>query len=188
MTWSVHPSRLCVFCTVAVVILLSAPPIRAAGGGSAAVATELTALLTGRHLDAIAAQDPDAPNRFVAALLVPDAQLLVVSAEYPAPAELQSQLAQKNYRDIYAALHQPASLQTRVFVVDAGCDGLRSGADNVDVLYEKGKQTTFDGRWKQQGLSETAYNKKVGDADDQYAKMLTTLLTALKTPAASASR
>jgi len=189
MTWNVHPSRLCVICAVIAVGAMLPPPIRAAGGGgSAAVASELTSLLTDRHLDSIAAPDPDAANRFVAALLIPDAQLLVVSAEYPAPDELRAQLTQKNYRDVYAALHQPASLPTRLFVIDAGCDGLRSGADNVDVLYEKGKQTMLDGHWKPQGLSEAAYNKKVADADDQYAKMLTILLTALKGPAASAAR
>jgi hypothetical protein len=189
MTWSVHPSRLWVIWPVVAIVAMLVPPIRAAGGGgSAAMATELTSLLTDRHLDSIAAQDPEAANRFIAALLIPDAQLLVVSAEYPAPAELQAQLTQKNYRDVYAALHQPASLQTRLFFIDAGCDGLKSGADNVDVLYEKGKQTMFDGRWKPQGLSEAAYNKKVGESDDQYAKMLTVLVSALKAPPASAAR
>jgi hypothetical protein len=189
MTSSAHPSRLWVICTVVAIVAMVAPPIRAAGGGgSAALATELTSLLTDRHLDSIAAQDPEAANRFIAALLIPDAQLLVVSADYPAPAELQAQLTQKNYRDVYAALHQPASLQTRLFFIDAGCDGLKSGADTVDVLYERGKQTMFDGHWKQQGLSEAAYTKKVGESDEQYAKMLTVLLTALKAPAASAAR
>jgi hypothetical protein len=163
--------------------------VRAAGGGgSGPVASELTSLLTARHLDSIAAQDPDRANRFVAALLIPDAQLLVVSADYPAPAELQAQLAQKNYRDIYAALHQPGSLQTRLFFIDAGCDGLRSASENVDVMYEKGKQTTFDGRWRQQGLSESAYQKKVGDADQEYAKMLSLLVSAVKAAPAESGR
>jgi len=153
------------------------------GGGSAAVAGELSSLLADRHLEAFAVQDPEAPNRFIAALLIPGSQLLVVSAEYPAPAELQAQLTQKNYRDIYAALQQPVSLQSRVFFIDAGCDGLRSGGDSVDVLYEKGKQTTFDGRWKPQGLSEDAYTKKVGAADEQYAKLLTALVSGLKSQA-----
>ena len=152
------------------------------------MASELTSLMTQRHLDSIAAQVPDTPNRFVAALLIPNAQLLVISAEYPAAAELQAPLSQKNYRDVYAALQQPVTLQTRLFFVDAGCDGLRSGADNVDVVYEKGKQTLFDGHWKQQGLSEEAYQKKVGETDEQYARLLTLLVATLKTPLTNAAR
>ena len=190
MTWNVHPSRLSAICIVVIIVGTAAPSVWAAGGGgSTTVATELTSLLVDRHLDAIAVQDPEAPNRFVAALLIPNAQLLVVSADYPTPAELQSQIARKNYRDVYAALHQPASLQTRVFFIDAGCDGLRSSGDNVDVMYEKGKQTMFDGRWKQQGLSsETAYQKKVTDADEQYAKLLSLLVAAVKAPPTESGR
>ena len=162
----------------------------AAEGQSAALVGELTALMTERHLDALAAQDPESPGRFVAALLIPNAQLLVVSAQYPAPAELQAQLAQKNYRDVYAALHQPLAQSTRVFFIDVGCDGLHSGGDGVDVMYEKGtQQTLFDGRWKQQGLSESAYTKRVSDADQQYTRFLTILTATLKAaPAAQAAR
>lgn len=188
MTWSVHPSRACVLWAVVAVVAMMASSIRAAGGGSIPVAGELTSLMAQRHLDAIAAAVPDTPNRFVAALLIPNAQLLVVSAEYPAPAELQAQLSQKNYRDVYGALHQPVTLKTRLFFVDAGCDGLRSGADNVDVVYEQGKQTLFDGHWKQQGLSEETYQKKLGEDDEQYAKLLTTLVAALKVPLTNAAR
>lgn len=190
MTRSAHPSALSVSAAVVIVVALLAPSVpAAAGGGSGPVAGELTTLLTDRHLDSMAAQDPEAPTRFVAALLIPNSQLLVVSAEYPAPAELQAQLTQKNYRDIYAALQQPVSLSTRVFFIDAGCDGLRSGGDTVDVMYEKGKQMMFDGHWKQQGLSEEDYRKKVGTADEQYTRLLTVLVSAVKAvPSANAGR
>ena len=50
----------------------------------------LTAAMTAQQLQAIAAADPANPSRFAAALLIPDAQLLVVEAEYPNPAELQA--------------------------------------------------------------------------------------------------
>jgi hypothetical protein len=148
---------------------------------SSAVAGELSTLMNDRHLDALAAQDPDQPDRFVAALFIPNSQLLVVSARYPAPAELQAQIAQKNYRDVYAALQQPVAQQTRVFFIDAGCDGLHSGAEAVDVMYEKGtQQTLFDGRWKPQGLTEAAYTKKVESADQEYSRLLSILAAALK--------
>jgi hypothetical protein len=167
---------------IGVVVVLAArvhaAPPRSA---SAAVAGELTALMSERHLDAIAAQDPEQPDRFVAALLIPNAQLLVVSARYSNPAELLAQLAQKNYHDVYAALHQPAAQQTRVFFIDAGCDGLHSGAEAVDVMYEKGtQQMLFDGRWKAQGLSEAAYTKKVETAEQEYSRLLSILAASLK--------
>jgi hypothetical protein len=161
---------------------LTLPPAAAAQATrSSSVAAELAALMNAQQLDAFAAQDPEAPNRFLATLLVPKVQMLVVSAEYPTPSELQAQLGQKNYRDVYAALHQPAAAQTRFFLIDLGCDGLRPGADDVDVLYEKGTtQTLFNGEWKKQGLSEAAYNKRVEETEARYASLLTRLRDALK--------
>ena len=141
-----------------------------------------------RRLDAIAAADPTSPDRFVAALLMPNVQLLVVSAQYPVPGELQAQLTQQKYRDIYSALHQPAAQPTRFFLMDAGCDGLRSDADNVDVLYQKGTtQTLFDGRWKQQGLSEATYAQRMQDAETRYSHLLSVLISVLQTTPASVS-
>lgn len=170
---------------LALVLLILSARVQAAPspGGSSAIAGELTTLMTNQHLDTIAAQDPEHPDRFVAALLIPGAQLLVVSATYPTPAELQAQIAQKNYRDVYAALQQPVAEQTRVFFIDAACDGLRSGGDAVDVMYEKGtQQTLFDGRWKSQGLTEAAYTKKVDTAEQEYNRLLLLLTATLKGP------
>jgi len=167
---------------IGLVVVLAArvqgsPPDRA----SSAIAGDVTTLMGDRHLDAIAAQDPEQPDRFVAALLIPNSQLLVVSATYPNPGELQAQLAQKNYRDVYAALQQPVAQQTRIFFIDAGCDGLRSGGDAVDIMYEKGtQQTLFDGRWKPQGLTEAAYTKKVESAEHDYSRLLSILVASIK--------
>jgi hypothetical protein len=79
---------------------------------SSTVARDVAALMTERQLEAFAVQDSEVANRFVASLLIPGVQMLVVSAEYPAPEELKAQLAQKNYRDVYVALHQPVSAPT----------------------------------------------------------------------------
>jgi hypothetical protein len=163
------------------VIVLVARVQTAPSRASAAIAGELTTLMTAQHLDAIAAPDPEQPDRFVAALLIPNSQLLVVSARYPDAAELLAQVAQKNYRDVYAALQQPVAQPTREFFIDAGCDGLRSGADAVDVMYEKGtQQTLFDGRWKAQGLSESTYSKKFESAEQEYSSLLSILAASLK--------
>jgi len=167
---------------VIVGLLAAASPAGAQERQSPALVGSLASLMTARQLDAVAAQDPESPDRFVAALLMPDVQLLIVSAQYPAPAELLAQLAQRQYRDVYTALHQPSAQQTRFFLMDIGCDGLRTGGDAVDVLYEKGTtQTLFDGRWKQQGLSETAYAKRAQDAEARYSRLLSILTSSLKT-------
>ena len=170
----------------AVGVVCLAAPVASAQHKSPALVKNLATLMTARQLDAVAAQDPEAPGRFVAALLMPDVQLLIVSAEYPVPAELQAQLSQRNYRDVYTALHQPSAQQTRFFLMDVGCDGLRADGESVDVLYEKGTtQTLFDGRWKAQGLSEAAYAKRAQDAEAQYARLLTILTGMLQSAPSS---
>ena len=175
-------SRSALGCAVIVSLLGAGLSAGARQQNSEALAARLASAMTERHLDAIAAQDPEAPDRFVAALLIPNAQLLVVSAQYPATAELQALLTQQNYRDVYTALHQPAAQQSRFFIMDAGGDGLRTGGDGVDVLYEKGTiQTLFDGRWKQQGLSEAAYSKRAQDAEARYSQLLSLLSSTLQT-------
>jgi hypothetical protein len=167
-------------------LLLPPTVAEAQEGRSATQVKELTALMTARQLDAVAAQDPEAPDHFVAALLMPGVQLLLVSARYPSPPELQAQLAQQKYRDVYTALHQPSAQATRFFLMDAGCDGLGGDGDGVDVLYEKGTvQTLFDGQWKKQGLSEDTYTKRAQDAEASYSRFLAVLTASLKTPAGS---
>lgn len=151
---------------------------------------DLTSVMAARQLDSLAVADPAKPGRFVAALLVPGVQLLVVAADYPNPAELQNLLAHRQYRDVYSALHQPSTQQSRVFFLDAGCDGLRTGKETVDVMHERGtSETLFDGNWKRSGLSETAYAKKIEEADGQYTHLVSLLKGALAaTPPATGAK
>ncbi len=58
--------------------------VAAADSASAPLAAQLTAAMTSHKLDAIAARDPQAPDRYIAALVFPGSQLLVVAAPYPA--------------------------------------------------------------------------------------------------------
>lgn len=175
---SLHPR---LWLVPALLMLAAAAPAAAQTRPSSALTGDLATLMASRQIEAVAAQDPDAPDRFIAALLIPKVQLLVVSAQYPAPADLQAQLTQQRYRDVYTALHQPSAQPTRFFVMDAGCDGLRSDRENVDVLYEKGTtQTLFDGNWKQQGLSEATYTKRAQDAEAHYARLLSILTSSLQ--------
>ena len=165
----------------AVVATLATPVTAAEEARSAPVVAQLSKLMAERQLDALAAKDPRNPGGFVAALFFPGVQLLLVSAQYPVASELDAQLAQRNYRDVYAALQQPTTAASRVFFLDLGCDGLKDGGDNVDVMYEKGAtQTLFDGNWKKQGLSQSAYVEKLQQSDARYTELLGVLLEALK--------
>ena len=69
-------------------------------------------------------------------------------------------------------------------MIDLACDGLRAGGDAVDVLYEKGtSQTLFNGDWKQQGLSEATYHKRLEETEARYTRVLTLLRDTLKASA-----
>ena len=73
---------------IIVFLLVAASSAGAQERKSSALVDDLESLMTARQLEAVAAQDPDSPDHFIAALLMPDVQLLIVSAQYPAPAEL----------------------------------------------------------------------------------------------------
>src|SRR5688500_12715476 len=83
-------------------VVVAAPPEPASR--SATLAKQLTVALKDQQLEAFAAPHPDEPDRFVAALFFPNAQLLVVSARYAAPELLQARMTHKQYRDVYLDL------------------------------------------------------------------------------------
>lgn len=149
---------------------------------SSQVANELVALMKAGGLDAVAAADPDDPDRFVAALLVPDVQLLVVAAKSTSPAYVRSQLAEKRFREVYSTLHAAAVPATKLFFQDMGCDGLTGDdASHVDIMYERGTtQTLFDGDWRGQKISRTRYQEKLSKADAEYSRMLALLRQSLR--------
>ena len=133
-------------------------------------------------MDCIAAKDPDAADRFVAALYFPGS-LLVVSGKYPAPQLLADRLTKKEYRDVYMDLNGAAAADTKVFIQDPGADGLRAKRDEnqaFDIVEIAGKQTMFNSDWKGQKLSEQDYMKVFGEADERYTKILTALIAQLK--------
>jgi hypothetical protein len=145
---------------------------------SSPLAHRLAAALSAAKLDAIAAPDPADPDRFVAALFFPGSQLLVVTARYPAPALLKDQVAHKNYREVYAALHGASVPDSKFFVQDMGADGLHAEANaTADVVYENVvHQVVFNGAPGEQGLSKAEYKTKLDDADQRYAHMLQLLI------------
>jgi hypothetical protein len=141
---------------------------------------DLVAAMAARELDAIAAPDPAEPGRFVAALVFPDVQMLLVSSRHQSAAALAGQIAKRQFRDVYVAL-QAGVADGRIFIHDMGCDGVRDDAEDIDIIYEgAGQRTIFDGGWEAQQLTEAAYREKHQKADEQYARALTLLLEAVK--------
>jgi len=151
---------------------------------SADLAKQLVSTLSSRGLDAIAARDPEKPDRAIAALAFPGSQLLVVAGPYADSAGLDALLAHKMYRDVYSALQQPSITTGKLFVQDLGCDGLQSGEGSIDIVYEDAKtQTILDGNWKKQGLSQSAYQERAKNAEARYARILAALVSAAQKPA-----
>jgi hypothetical protein len=149
---------------------------------SAAVAKQLTTALLAQRLDAIAAKDPDEPDRFVAALFFPDSQLLVVSARYASAPLLEGKLSQKQYRDVYLDLQGAPVPGSSLFYQDMKADGLCASQDMVaDILYD-GSATPkiFDADWDKHKTSQKAYEHEYVAADQQYSRLLTILLAQMK--------
>lgn len=102
-------------------LVLGAAAVAATSGPavhSSDAASALVSLMKAQGLDAVAVQEPEDPERFVAAMLVPDVQLLVVAAESTAPDHLRTQLAQRQFRNAYSALFSGAVPETKMFFQD----------------------------------------------------------------------
>ena len=162
-------------------------PVVTFGGDShattAALATELAKLLAANGMDAVAAADPEQTGRFVAALYVPGSQLLVVSAKHPSVDALNYRISARAYRDVYLDLQGTPSPSGKLFVLDAGGDGLfPAGSDDgaVDVVYVDGVQTLrLNGQANAQSLTAAEYDRAFRSADERYAHALTVLTSAL---------
>lgn len=163
--------------------LALAPAASAQDSKSAALAKQLTAALDAAKLDSIAAKDPSETDTYVAALYYAGSPLLVVSAKYTAPQLLDARLGKKEFRDVYIDLSSASVPETKIFIQDAGGDGIKGKREENQAFdsYEVGgKPLMFDGDFKRQKLSEQDYLKAVVTADDRYSAMLTALLAQLK--------
>jgi hypothetical protein len=147
---------------------------------SSALAKQFTDALGGANLMAIAAKDASQPDVYVAAMSVPG-MLLVVSSKFSVPAALDDKLLKKDYQDVYLDLQSASDAATKMFIQDVNADGLKF--KTFDVVDTAAGSRTFDGDWKKaKAASEQAYQKSFADTDEQYAKMLSLLLAALKKP------
>jgi hypothetical protein len=166
-----HIARRLAMASLCVLIARSAPAeLTGRQLKSPALAAELQAAMEEKKLEAIALPDPGTPGGFIAVLLIPKVQLLVVAARHPSVDYVTYQIQQKKYRDVYTLLQQPDVTAERVFFQDMGADGLHATEGSVDVMYVHGKQTVLGGDDRKGGGPKTA--KALQDADERYARML----------------
>ncbi len=143
----------------------------------------LSAAIAGVKLDSIAAKDPAKPDVFYGALYFAGTQLLVISAQYAAPAAMAERITKKDFREAYLDLSSASVPGSKVFVEDLGANGLIAKPkenEAFDASEAAGKRTTFDGDWKKQQLSEDDYAKIFQAADEDYSRILEALIAQVK--------
>ena len=152
---------------------------------SAAPAATLKAQLEKSGLQAIAARDPDEPGRYVAAVYIPEVQLLVVSAPYSLTAPLDKKIAAAEYMDVYVELAGVRDRTGHFFVEDVLADGIRPPSE-PDLALASDTTTlngatpvVFNGKWGAQQLTQEEYDARFRRDDERYARMLQVLSTAL---------
>ena len=161
------------------------PPAKSAGP-----AKELVGLLEAKKLTSYCVKDPSDATRFVALLHIPGTQLLVVSATYDRPTDIEYYIYAKDFMRAYQDLNASILAKSKVFVEDLVEDGLKAipakdeAADSVTV---GGSRRAFDGdfadpkkRNPQNKITQDDYLKAYSEADETYTKLLATLIDALK--------
>lgn len=183
------------------VVLCASVTVRAQAPSSAsesgAKAKELASLLQAKKLEAFATRDAMQPGRYVAAIIVPGVQLLVVSASYSRTNDIEYSLYNKKFQDAYLDLKSGALSTDRFFVDDAMCDGLVAvpGKNPLhDSVSMDGAKIVFDGDFvdpkkkNSKKVPEDVYRKNYSTADMRYAKALDVLLTEIKRAAIDTER
>jgi hypothetical protein len=155
--------------------------------GTSAPVRELAALLADKASGAgprfIAAEDPADATRFVAAMLLPDLQLLLVSAGYTAPVLLRERVLTKKYQDAYQDLQAASVPEGKVVIEDLLANGLAvkpAKGQTPDAATIAGRTVTFDGLWRKAKLSEADYASAFAAAEQQYARLLGLLIAQAK--------
>ena len=157
--------------------------------GTAAPVKELASLLAGKGGAAgaqfVAAEDPKDTSRFVAAMLLPDLQLMLVSAAYKAPVLLRERVLTKKYQDAYQDLQAASVSEGKIVIEDLLANGLaikpvkNQAADAATIA---GKTITFDGQWRKAKVSEADYTSAFTTAEQEYTRLLGLLIAQAKVP------
>ena len=160
---------------------------------SAARAKELVGLLQAKKLESFAARMPNEAGKFMAVLLVPNAQLLTISASYGRPTDMEYYLYNKEYQNAYTNLSSSTLSENKLFFEDALHDGLIalpgkalvSDAVRVGTARQDFNGVWIDPRRKNPAvkITQADYFKAFVSADEQYARILDVLIAELKKPA-----
>ena len=175
--------RLLCCCAIATMLgVFVGVPVTAQSTDSQTRAQELVKRLSGAGPVYFAAPMPDDDSRFVAALHIPNLQLLVISAKYSAPPLLKELLLKSEYQRVYLDLNSAADRQGRFFVEDLGADGLRAERKEnapFDITWRNAStRTLYNGSEKDQNLSEEEYRQRFAKDADEYAQLLQVLIEA----------
>lgn len=132
----------------------------------------------------IAASHPTEDGRFVAAMVIPDVQLLIVEADYAVPVLLRERLLTGKFREAYLDLSTATDESTRLTIEDIQANGLAveppRGISAGDVVIRAAKTVTFDGDWRKQKIDRDAYREAFSRTEDDYVRILELLLDQVK--------
>lgn len=155
-------------------LVLSLGSAAAQEAESASLAAQLAELMTNGQLEAVAGKDTVDEDRYVAALSFPG-QLIVVSARYEVPMYIEGKIANGEFREVYLDLNSASIVGTKVLITDVGANGLLADDASVDTFDNGSDVLRLDGVGL--GMSREEYRSAVGDADQQYARLLRVLIS-----------
>jgi hypothetical protein len=156
---------------------------------SPAKVKEFVAALQAKKLEAFAARDPEGDRRYVAALLVPGVQMLVVSAAHGRPTDIEYYIYRNEHMNAYMDLNSSVLSTDKVFIEDALADGLVAKPPKglaADAITIAGKPQPFDGlfadpkRRNDKRMPLADYSKAFADADQRYTRLLDRLFAEIK--------
>lgn len=180
----IHTLRLWLVTLACLGVLALAPGLAVAQGPkSPPLAKQVAQLLDQAKANTIATRDPAKDDAYVAALYFPGSQLLVVSARYAVPIYLDEKISKKEFMEVYIDLNSASVAGSKMFVSDLQANGLVAEPEEgqpFDTYEASGRTTAFDRNWRKRDITEQDYMKLYAEADENYTKMLSILLSQLK--------
>jgi hypothetical protein len=155
---------------------------------SSAKAKELVELMKAKKLEAFAVKDASTPGRFIAVMYIPDVQILLVSAAYSRPTDIDYRLYQKDYATAYRDLSSSVFSSDKFTVEDTVCDGLVA-VPVKNMLPDSASSGTTSHRFEgpadpkkrnDKRMAAEPYHKAFNDVDQRYAQALSELIAELK--------
>ena len=87
---------------------------------------------------------------------------------------------QSRVSDVYIDLNAASIAGTKILITDAGANGVRASDDTTDMVDRGAGMLRLDDDPGGQGLSRDEYRSAFAEADEQYARMLRALLSAVR--------